>query len=652
MAKKNLLLVDSDAKSLRVMEVSLRKAGFSVTTAVNGIDALEKARISPPELVLSDIKMPEMDGFEFCRQLKQEPKLENVPFIFLTAEKSIDYKVKGLELGVDDYLTKPIYIKEIITRIKILLEKKEKESLERRDPRSGFSGDLADMGVVDLIQTIEIGRKSGCIRFARDDETKGTIYFRNGKVIDAETGSLRGEPAVYRLLVWNEGSFEIEFGNIDREDVVTLSSQGLLMEGMRRLDEWGRLSEQLPPLQTRFAIDHAELVERLAEIPDEANAILRLLDGKRTLITVIDHAEVGDLEAMSFISKLYFEGLIYDIASRPSEMADTASHDAPAAGHVESPAEHGDKKDDNKHDDAHDNAHLPGPHGEAPPVGRRPQTRPLAAAVPIPEPPTPTQAGADTLEFADEPATPQSHDAAADRASTDAADNAPLAVPAAAPVSRPAPARKVVSGPPTPAPGSAKVQFFGPPSPSVLHQAIPKTPEEAFGIKATGWMDQEYLDAPFEAASGAVKPRRYGLLVGIAAVVAIALVGAVMRWAMPPAKLPPPMALAPTPPAAPAQSAENMPALVEPTVPSAAPPAGVTLEIPSTAQSLKDAAVLKRWQHKAELTPRHGPTLYQLGNAYRAAGDTEHAKDAYKRYLRVEPNGKFANDVKLMLNTL
>src|SRR3989339_963092 len=119
MAKKNLLLVDGDPKSLRVMEVSLRKTGFSVTTAVNGADAIEKVKISAPDLILSDTKMPEMDGFQFCRHLKDDAKLANVPFIFLTSEKSVDSKIKGLELGVDDYLTKPIYIKEIVTRIKI-----------------------------------------------------------------------------------------------------------------------------------------------------------------------------------------------------------------------------------------------------------------------------------------------------------------------------------------------------------------------------------------------------------------------------------------------------------------------------------------------------------------------------------------------------
>ena len=319
MAKKNLLLVDSDPKSLRVMEVSLRKTGFSVTTAVNGADGIEKVKISAPDLIISDTRMPEMDGFEFCRHLKEDAKLASVPFIFLTSEKSVDSKIKGLELGVDDYLTKPIYIKEIVTRIKILLEKKEKESLERRDPRSKFSGDLADMGVVDLIQTIEIGRKTGIIHFSRGGNEVGRVYFRNGKVIDAELGKLTGERAVYRLMVWNEGTFVIEFVNLDRPDVIELSSQGLLMEGMRRVDEWGRLLEQLPPLDTCFVVDHTELSERLAEIPDEINVILKLFDAKRPLIEVVEGSDFGDLEAMNIISKLYFEGLIFDVSTREPE---------------------------------------------------------------------------------------------------------------------------------------------------------------------------------------------------------------------------------------------------------------------------------------------------------------------------------------------
>ena len=317
MAKQHLLLVDGDAKSLRVMEVSLKKAGFSVTTAIHGKDALEKVQISPPDLVLADTKMPEMDGFELCRALKTDERFKHIPFVFLTNQKSVEFKVRGLELGGDDYLTKPIYIKEIVTRVKMILQKAEKERIEKKETKGGFSGSLADMGVVDLVQTFEIGRKTGTI--AIQGERVGMIYFREGRVVDAELGRLKGENAFYRMLNTFEGQFEVQFGPLDRADRIEISTQGMLMEGMRRLDEWGRMLEQLPPLETVFEIDYQQLAERLSEIPDEVNGLLRLFDGKRALSRVVEDSDFEDLAALGIISKLYFEGLIRELGSAPMD---------------------------------------------------------------------------------------------------------------------------------------------------------------------------------------------------------------------------------------------------------------------------------------------------------------------------------------------
>ncbi|MGQ0508681.1 MAG: response regulator, partial [Myxococcaceae bacterium] len=321
MAKQHLLLVDGDAKSLRVMEVSLKKAGFSVTTAIHGKDALEKVQISPPDLVLADTKMPEMDGFDLCKVLKGDERFKHIPFVFLTNQKSVEFKVRGLELGGDDYLTKPIYIKEIVTRVKMILAKAEKERIEKKEMKAGFAGSLADMGVVDLVQTFEIGRKTGTIKLEGD--RTGLVYFKDGKVIDAELGRLRGENAFYRMLNTFEGKFEVSFLTVERQERIEVSTQGLLMEGMRRLDEWGRMLEQLPPLETVFEIDYHQLADRLSEIPDEVNGLLRLFDGKRSLSRVVDDSDFEDLAALGIISKLYFEGLIRELGSAPSEVTNS-----------------------------------------------------------------------------------------------------------------------------------------------------------------------------------------------------------------------------------------------------------------------------------------------------------------------------------------
>jgi len=301
---------------LRVLEVSLKKAGFNVVTASTGSAALGKAKGAEPDLVISDTDLPEMDGYDFCREFKSRPGWGEIPFIFLTSQTSIENKIRGLELGVDDYLTKPIYIKEILTRVRILLQKRDRANFEqKKDSNTRFAGRLSDMGVVDLIQTIEVSRKTGLIHFKTDQDRTATIFFKEGRVIDAEAGHLQGEDAVYRLLTWNDGDFEALFRSVRRKPVIEMSSQALLMEGMRRLDEWGRMQEQLPDLDQQFEVVYDELWDRLSELPDEVNQILRLFDSQRTLEQVIDGANIGDLEAVEIISKLYFEGIIIEAAN-------------------------------------------------------------------------------------------------------------------------------------------------------------------------------------------------------------------------------------------------------------------------------------------------------------------------------------------------
>ena len=321
MAKQQLLLVDADPASVRVLEVSLKKAGFTVTTSADGQDALSKLELSAPDLILTDTRLPRVDGYELVRRIKDMPGLASIPIVFLTSQKSVEDKIRGLELGVEDYLTKPIFVRELIARVHLLLARQTHQRMSTLAPtsrRTHLSGDLADMGVVDLLQTFEMGRKSGTATL-HDGELEAAIYFRDGKVVDAEHGKLRGEEAIYRCLIWTQGTFDVEFEPINREEVIFTSTQGLLMEGMRRVDEWGRLCEQLPPLETIFRVDGELLAERLNEIPDELNGVLRLFDGSRSLMDVVDESPFEDLSTLSTVTKLFFEGLLTIMEPEPPQ---------------------------------------------------------------------------------------------------------------------------------------------------------------------------------------------------------------------------------------------------------------------------------------------------------------------------------------------
>ncbi len=316
MAKRTLLLVDADPRSVRVLEVSLKKAGYSVTTAADGQDALAKLDLSTPDLVLTDTRLPKLDGYALVRKLKEKPEWAVIPVVFLTSQKSVEDKIRGLELGVEDCLIEAvIFVRELLARVNLLLARRTQENIASQNKaiagrQTRFSGSISDMAVVDLLQTFEVSRKSGVVHLSSGTQ-EAHIYFREGKVVDADVGRLRGEEAIYRALIWNEAQFEVEFCAVEeRKILMNTSTQGILMEGMRRVDEWGRLLEQLPPLTTIFEIDHSQLLERLNEIPDELNGILRLFDAKRNLMQVVDESPFEDLSTLSTVTKLFFEGLL------------------------------------------------------------------------------------------------------------------------------------------------------------------------------------------------------------------------------------------------------------------------------------------------------------------------------------------------------
>jgi DNA-binding response OmpR family regulator len=315
-AKKQLLLVDADPRSVRVLEVSLKNGGYSVTTAGDGQDALAKIELSAPDLILTDTRLPRLDGYELVRRVKAHPEYAAIPVVFLTSQRSIEDKIRGLELGVEDYLTKPIFVRELLARVNLLLARRTHDKLATQTPgsrRTRLSGSLRDMGVVDLLQTFELSRKSGVLKIV-SARREGRVYFRDGKVVDAELGKLRGEEAVYRALTLGEGSFEVEFRPVSNEDLIPTTTQGLLMEGMRRVDEWGRLLEQLPPLDSVYEVDRPAITKRLSSIPEDLDEILRLVDGQRTLNEVIDESPYEDLSTLFTISKLYFEGLLLRVS--------------------------------------------------------------------------------------------------------------------------------------------------------------------------------------------------------------------------------------------------------------------------------------------------------------------------------------------------
>ena len=121
--REKLLIVDEEIDALTALKVALEAEGYNVIVALDGFEGIEKAKTENPDVILLDIMMPGMDGFEVCRRLKSDPSSENIPVIMLTAKGETDDKVEGLELGADDYVTKPFNLKELKARIRTVLRR-------------------------------------------------------------------------------------------------------------------------------------------------------------------------------------------------------------------------------------------------------------------------------------------------------------------------------------------------------------------------------------------------------------------------------------------------------------------------------------------------------------------------------------------------
>jgi two-component system alkaline phosphatase synthesis response regulator PhoP len=121
MNQKQILLVEDEDHLLKIIRLNLELEGYSVTSAVTGIEALKEFRKNNFDIILLDVMLPEMNGFDVCEEIRKENK--EVPVLFLTAKGTSEDKIRGLKLGADDYLTKPFNLEELLLRVSILMKR-------------------------------------------------------------------------------------------------------------------------------------------------------------------------------------------------------------------------------------------------------------------------------------------------------------------------------------------------------------------------------------------------------------------------------------------------------------------------------------------------------------------------------------------------
>lgn len=235
-----VLLVDDNPMVLAMLRNALTQMA-SVTTAANAADALLKAIDDPPDLLVTDLNMPGMDGHELVRKLRARKETHGLPAVIFAPKSDVTERLRASGDEFEEVMEKPFFLRDVTSRMKRLIDRVALEKMARS--ASGgrtVRGSLEQMGVIDLMQSMEMSRKSCALTLRRGPE-QCRMFFVEGQLTHAHYGELRGDEAVYKAVTWpEEGSFEIDFSAASAEQTTTRSTQGLLMEGLRLLDEANR----------------------------------------------------------------------------------------------------------------------------------------------------------------------------------------------------------------------------------------------------------------------------------------------------------------------------------------------------------------------------------------------------------------------------
>jgi CheY-like chemotaxis protein len=234
-----VLVIDDNALILDLLMKGL-SPHCETQAAADGGDALLKIVDDPPDLILCDYRMPGLDGRQLYEKLRARKQTKQIPFIFLASRSDVEEKLRPIVDGVEEFVVKPFFLKDLVRRTKKVIDRLHLEKLQNRAVRPGvIQGRLEEMSILDILQSLEMGQKS-CRLTIRHEMDTCELFFSSGQCVDGQLGPLEGEEAVFQVMRWPGGDFEIDFNSSPTRTTISRTTTGLLMEGLRLMDEGQR----------------------------------------------------------------------------------------------------------------------------------------------------------------------------------------------------------------------------------------------------------------------------------------------------------------------------------------------------------------------------------------------------------------------------
>jgi len=365
MGKDRILVVDDDPDNRVMITHFLSSWGYVVDAAKNGRIALERVESDPPNLVLLDLQMPEMDGFEACERLKTNPKTEWIPVIIFTGLEKMSHRIRGFRHGADDYVLKTVEPDELRTRIQAVLKRTKKysslavlgaqqaasgtapappahpappaaapaDAAAKPKPKgkakskpsakpeaaknaaapptassdSAVSVSLARTPFPDAMKLVLAHGRSGVVE-VQNGNHQGKVLVHEGSVIHAIHDQHVGEEAFYELALWKKGHFEFKEGAPAKKRTITTPTRRLLVEASRRLDAWNMIASKVKNFD--LIPKWLPMSAKSIRLTKSDWAIIHLVDGSRSIREIVNELKTDIFEAGRVVYSLITVGVL------------------------------------------------------------------------------------------------------------------------------------------------------------------------------------------------------------------------------------------------------------------------------------------------------------------------------------------------------
>ncbi|UCF69201.1 MAG: response regulator [Acidobacteriota bacterium] len=300
-----ILVVDHSKLVRELLRETFLGGGFVVLLAAHGEEALERMAERRPDLVLTDVELPLLDGWELCSRLKQDPQTCDIPVVFLTSQREVPQRLRGLRLGAYDYLSKPFSPDELLLRVEMILDRTRSGAAAGERARAYLSGHTSHLAVGDVVQILAVNNKTGCLRLRCSEQ--GRVYFRDGRLTAAFTARTQGRKALYRIFAWNDADFHFDpHDQGDVEEHFDTSTQALLIDAFVAQDELTRSIPKLPDehVPLGLTMERGVLSDPNVDLSPLEFAVIERVGRGATLRDLLDGIDEPDSEIAEALERL------------------------------------------------------------------------------------------------------------------------------------------------------------------------------------------------------------------------------------------------------------------------------------------------------------------------------------------------------------